>query len=215
MVFALLALAPYHQVQIDGWKVNVERTFMLNQAPKWAQVRRELENQFYQISRVVPAPALAKLRRVTIWIHIKSPETVGAAYHPGADWLREHKMNPAMARGIEIGNVDNFLDWTHHQPWMVMHELAHAYHDQFLPQGFDNADLKAAHASALAAKKYDNVLSWNGQRVSHYGKNNPMEFFAEASESYFGQNDFYPFVRSELRDFDAATFTLVERLWKE
>lgn len=215
MVLAFLALTAYHQVQVDGWKVNVERAFVQDQTSKWAEVRQELESQFYQISRAVPAPALSKLRRVTIWIHIKSPETACAAYHPGADWLREHKMNPDMARGIEIGNVDNFLSWTHHQPWMVLHELAHAYHDQFIPQGWENADLKAIHASALQSKKYDNALSWNGQRVSHYGKNNPMEFFAEASESYFGTNDFYPFVRAELRDFDPETYSVVERLWKE
>ena len=29
-----------------------------------------------------------------------------------------------------------------------------------------------------------------------------MEYFAEASEAYFGTNDFFPFVRIELRRHD-------------
>lgn len=214
MFFALLAMPAYRTVDIDEWKVHVDQAFMEKQPAKWGQVRRELESQFYQISRAVPAAALVKLRKVPLWVNEKSPETVCAAYHPGAEWLKEHKMNPAMAKGVEIGNVDNFLAWTHQQPWMVLHEMAHAYHDQFLPEGFGNPDLKAAHAAAVAAKRYEKTLVWSGERVSHYGNNNPMEFFAEASEAYFGTNDFYPFVRAELRDYDPETFALVERLWK-
>lgn len=215
MLLALLAFPAYETVEIEGWKIHVEQPLIQGQASKWGQVKRELESQFYQIGRAVPAPALAKLRRVPIWIHLTSPETKCAAYHPGAQWLTEHKMNPAMAKGFEIGNADNFIAWTHQQPWMVLHELAHAYHDQFLPQGFDNPDLKAAYEAAKASKKYEKALVWSGERISHYGMNNPMEFFAEASEAYFGQNDFFPFVRAELRDYDPATFALVERLWKE
>jgi hypothetical protein len=40
-----------------------------------------------------------------------------------------------------------------------------------------------------------------------------MEYFAEATEAFFGTNDFYPFVHSELRRHDEAMFRLLERLW--
>jgi len=40
-----------------------------------------------------------------------------------------------------------------------------------------------------------------------------MEYFAEASESYFGVNDFYPFVRAELKEFDPAAYFLMEEIW--
>jgi hypothetical protein len=40
-----------------------------------------------------------------------------------------------------------------------------------------------------------------------------MEYFAESSEAYFGTNDFYPFVRAELKAHDPEMFKLVGELW--
>jgi hypothetical protein len=40
-----------------------------------------------------------------------------------------------------------------------------------------------------------------------------MEYFAEATEAYFGTNDFYPYVRSELAAHDPAMFALLGKLW--
>ena len=54
-----------------------------------------------------------------------------------------------------------------------------------------------------AAKKegiYEKVLLYTGAKVKHYGLNNHKEYFAEATEAYFGVNDFYPFVRAELKE---------------
>ncbi len=41
-----------------------------------------------------------------------------------------------------------------------------------------------------------------------------MEHFAEASEAFFGTNDFYPFVRAELRRHDPGMYALLEKLWR-
>jgi hypothetical protein len=43
--------------------------------------------------------------------------------------------------------------------------------------------------------------------------NNHQEYFAEATESYFGTNDFYPFVRAELNLHDPAMYQLIEKIW--
>ena len=40
-----------------------------------------------------------------------------------------------------------------------------------------------------------------------------MEYFAEATEAYFGANDFYPFVRAELKEHYQKRYALMERLW--
>ena len=66
----------------------------------------------------------------------------------------------------------------------------------------------------VESKKYAEVLHINGKKLKHYALSNPMEYFAESSEAFFGTNDFYPFVRAELREFDPEMFALVERLWK-
>ncbi|MFZ5829926.1 MAG: hypothetical protein ACOY3P_07550 [Planctomycetota bacterium] len=97
---------------------------------------------------------------------------------------------------------------------MVLHELAHALHHRFLPEGHGNSDIKEAYAKALASKRYDNVLKHNGRRSRAYAINNPMEYFAELSESWFGTNDFYPFVRAELVEHDPDGAALMEKLWK-
>ena len=58
-----------------------------------------------------------------------------------------------MAGGVELANARNFLDWTLEQPWMVLHELAHAFHHKFLPGGFENKELKAAYQNAVKIEK--------------------------------------------------------------
>ena len=89
-------------------------------------------------------------------------------------------------------------------------ELAHGYHHQFL--GDDNAEIKACYDKAVASKSYESVLR-AGRKEKHYALNNAKEYFAEATEAYFGQNDFYPFVRAELKEHDPAMFELLEKLW--
>ncbi len=39
------------------------------------------------------------------------------------------------------------------------------------------------------------------------------EYFAEATEAYFGVNDFFPFVRAELKAYDPVGFALMEAVW--
>jgi hypothetical protein len=135
-------------------------------------------------------------------------------YHPDAGWLRAHDMNPEKARSIEIANARNFLTWTKQQPWMVFHELAHGYHHQFVDGGYENPLLAAALDAVKEDKRYDQVLHINGRKQRHYALTNQMEYFAEQSEAFFGTNDFFPFVRSELERHDPRMFDLVKQFWE-
>ena len=60
---------------------------------------------------------------------------------------------------------------------------------------------------------YDKVLLYTGRKVRHYGLSNHKEYFAESTEAYFGVNDFYPFVRAELKEYDPGMFALLEKVW--
>ena len=42
---------------------------------------------------------------------------------------------------------------------------------------------------------------------------NRQEYFAETSEAFFGENDFYPFNRTELQKHDPQIFRLLQRVW--
>ena len=42
---------------------------------------------------------------------------------------------------------------------------------------------------------------------------NHLEYFAEGTEAYFYRNDFYPFVRAELEQYDPMLHELLEDIW--
>jgi hypothetical protein len=203
----------YEVRTIEGWKVFVHKGFLSDRPELARRTLTHLGQQLYQVVRNVPAPAVAKLMRVKIWVEEREPHHPCMAYHPDAGWLRGHGMNPDKARCVEVANARNFLDWTHEQPWMVLHELAHAYHHQFLDGGYANATIAEAYRKAEAEKTYASVLHFDGKSVRAYALNNPQEYFAEATEAYFGANDFFPFVRAELRRHDPTGHDAVSRAW--
>ena len=200
----------YETREIEGWTVRVNKALLKDETLS-SNVLKLLDFQLYQITRVVPTPALARLKEVTIWTELNDPKFPGMCYHPSPEWLREHDFNPQKAQGVEIANAHNFLTWTKEQPWMVLHELAHSYHHRVL--GYDNPEIKAAYQRAVESKTYESVRHINGRMQRHYALNNDQEYFAECSEAFFGVNDFYPFVRAELREFDPGMFAVLEKVW--
>lgn len=203
----------YEARRIEGWTVLVNERFLKDQPDLAARTLTLLQHQLYQVTRRVPAGPLKKLKTVRIWVEETSLVPC-STYHPNPEWLREHGLSPKKARCIELANARNFLEFTKEQPWMLLHELAHAYHHQFLEDGFENAEIKAAFQKAASSHLYDSVLRANGHCERAYATNNPMEYFAEASEAFFGSNDFYPFVRSELQRHDPDMADLLYKLWQ-
>ncbi len=200
--------------EVDGWKVYLNTKFENEKPELCGEALALLRVQLYQIRRMVPAPAVEKLRKIAIWVELEEPHHPCMCYHPDPGWLRGHDMNPDKARCVEVANARNFLTWTKQQPWMVFHELAHGYHHQFLEAGYDNTDLANALTAAKEEKLYDEVLHINGRKQRHYALTNQMEYFAEQSEAFFGTNDFYPYVRSELEQHDPRMFALLKQQWE-
>jgi hypothetical protein len=204
----------YETRVIEGWTVLVNEGLLRDQPDLAARTLTLLAHQLYQITLRVPAGPLKRLREIRIWVEEKESHHPCMAYHPDPGWLRDHDMNPAKARSVEIANARNFLDWTRDQPWMVLHELAHGYHHRALPGGFANGGLKSAYTRAKASGRYESVLRIGGREERAYAMTDPMEYFAEATEAYFGINDFYPFVRAELKRHDPELFDLLGKLWE-
>jgi hypothetical protein len=202
----------YTDRHVQGWKILVNKRLLADEHRRLrGDVLRLLEDHLYRITRAVPDKALVRLRAIPIWVELAEPHHPCMCYHVSRDWLREHGMNPDKAGAVEIANARTFLKWTHEQPSMVLHELAHGYHDQVL--GFDNAEVRACYDHARAAKLYESVLHFDGKKVRAYALTNEREYFAEASEAYFGTNDFYPFVRAELKEYDSTAYALLEKVW--
>ena len=94
---------------------------------------------------------------------------------------------------------------------MILHELAHGFHDQYL--SFNNKGIIEAYKKAMAAGIYEKVLLYNGKQVRHYGASDHKEYFAEGTESFFYRNDFYPFVGAELQEHDPTLYNLLVEIW--
>jgi Mlc titration factor MtfA (ptsG expression regulator) len=78
-----------------------------------------------------------------------------------------------------------------------------------------NWRIRAAYDAAKEQGIYKEVIAHTGDKVEHYGLSNPMEYFAESTEAYFGVNDFFPFVRAELKQHDPRMFVLLQEIWGE
>jgi len=211
--------ASFQTNAIEGWRVLVNERLLAGDKAAIDKALELLGVQLKEIVRVVPAPAVAKLREVTLWF---SPEYPGvkphAEYHPGAGWLRDNGRDPVMVKGVEFTDVRNFEAETKRMPNFTLHELAHAYHDRVLARGFDNPEIKATYERAKASQSYDKVERWLGNgrpntKERAYAMTNPMEYFAETTEAFFSRNDFFPFDRAELKQHDPEMEQLLAKLW--
>ncbi len=203
---------------VEGWTLHISQRLLDEEAEATTKAVELLTLQLQEIVRVVPAAAVVELRKVPLWF---SPEYPGvtprAEYHPGAGWLRDNGRDPAMVKGVEFTDIRDFEQESRRMPNFTLHELAHAWHDRVLPNGFGNEALQGAYERARAAGIYERVEQRFGDgrsaQVRAYAMSSPMEYFAESSEAFFSTNDFFPFNAEELRQHDPAMFALLQSLW--
>lgn len=200
--------------QIEGWTIRVDDRLLQGEGVLLGQkALRLLETRLYEIKRLVPEDKVTRLQKVTFWLDQTCGTLQSPQYHPDEDWLKKHEYDPLMAKCVHIPSADYFCGnrFQREQPLGVLHELAHAFHDQVL--SFDHADIKAAWQKMSEGERYTSVLHASGKRRPHYAATDRMEFFAEMTESYFGANDFFPFNAAELQAEEPAIYELMERIW--
>lgn len=198
---------------MQGWTVYVNDR-LLNEEPDLGKRTLELLSvKLFDINFVVPARVLKKLHAVKIWLDKETTLFPGCVYHPSPEWLREHGCDPQKAHSVHIANASNFLTWSFDQPAMILHEMAHAYHHQVL--GYDCPEIKEAYQRALDSHSYESVLYCRGEMKRAYALNNDQEYFAELTEAFFSVNDFYPFVRAEVKQHDPEMYQVLQKVWEE
>ncbi len=201
-------LASEHQ----GWTVYVNVTCAEQRPVETKEALQLLDEKLTDIVRVVPYHPLLSLQKVPIFVQSQIFDLHGLRYNPSSKWLKEHNDDPRKAGGVEINNVADFLSWSQHQPWVVLHELSHAYHHQVL--GYSNKDVKNAFSAANQSGLYQQVaVVRKREKVRSYALNNEQEYFAELSEAYFGRNDFFPFSNQELLKYDPVGYQMVAKVW--
>jgi dipeptidyl-peptidase-4 len=199
---------------IEGWTVHVDPQMLEGEhSQAGAAALKMLANHLQRIAILMPEEQLSKMRKLEIWIEHHHPTLGAMQYHPSLGWLKSHGHDPRLAKKVHITRAKELLSRQQmlKHPAVVLHELAHAYHDQYL--GFDDPRFVEAYKKAKAAGIYEKVLLYNGRKVRHYGLTDQKEYFAEGTEAYFYRNDFYPFVRAELKEFDPTLHDLLAEVW--
>lgn len=200
---------------VEGWTVKVDDRLL--RAPNeelGVKALRFLENKLSDIKVVVPADKVKKLQEATIVLDLNHGKLIPMQYHPSASWLKSNGYSPDLARCVHVPRAADLATKrnVNEQPWVVLHELAHAYHDQVL--GFGHPRIREAYEEYKKSGRGDKTLLYNGRRVKHYALTTPQEFFAEMTEAYFGVNDFFPFNRAELQESEPDIYHLLADIWE-
>ena len=204
----------YTMRDIEGWTVRVDDRLLSGESKAVGErALKLLGARLVAIAVVVPETSLIKLRAITIELDLNYGDLRVMQYHPDAGWLKEHGYSEKLAKCVHIPDVQGFLSPAENlrMPWVVLHELAHGFHDQTI--GFDEPRVTAAWKKFRNSGKYESVLTTSGQMREHYGLTDQKEFFAEMTECYFGSNDFYPFVTGELKRDEPEIFALLADIW--
>jgi len=201
--------------QIEGWTIAVDPQLLKEENKQLCEeVLKALANHLQRVEYILPDDRVAQLKKLRIWLDLHH-ELGSMQYHPDEGWLKKNGYDPRLVKHVHVPRARALIDrrtWAKH-PYVILHELAHAYHDQVL--SFDHPDVLKVYSEAKEKGIYDEVLLFTGRKVKHYALTNHKEYFAETTEAYLGVNDFYPFVRAELQEHDPSGFALMEKVWGE
>ena len=201
------------ECQIEGWTIALDPQLLADEHREEGEAALEaLGNHLQRIRYILPDEKVKELQKLRIWVDWEH-RLGNMQYHPNRGWLLRNGHDPRLEKHVHVPRARQLLDpsqWAKH-PYVVLHELAHAYHDQVL--GFDEPEIVSVFDQAKTAGIYEQVLLYTGRRVKHYGLTNHKEYFAESTEAYLGVNDFYPFVRAELKEHDPRMFALMQKIW--
>ena len=212
--------AEYHTHQIQGWTVHIIASEVSDKPEQAEAMLWYMRGQLTDIVQRLPADKVKLLRTVEIWINNDADEDDDgcnvACYIPqnygGSEFYEDRRET------VILRNFDYILGaaWCCTDTLMI-HELAHAYHDLFLEDGFYNDDIEDAYDEAKESGKYDeNAVMypwWDPLFVEHYGMTDASEFFATMTETFFLDYKTYPFNIAMLWSHDRDVYDLIYRAW--
>jgi hypothetical protein len=174
-----------------------------------------LELELKNVVALMNTKAADALRKVPIWAEWNEVAGVAngrqgqayAVYYGGNQInMLAKNMNPLKAKCVVLlltkTLTRNYQEKDRPETLVLLHELAHAVHDQLL--GNNSPAVKAAYQQAMARKLYDKSL---------YIATNEHEFFAEASCAYLDRLDYFPKNREDLKKHDPETFKFLDTVW--
>ena len=190
----------YQRTTLCGWPVYIEEGCFDDDNEEKKRWKTVFTQDLQYALDHLPEHAKTKLKSIPccIWINqsfeygpIEAPEVcTHMCFHPGVDWLKQHKMHKQKVKCVEVYNLDECM--VDRQSWgiggVLLHELSHAYHFTCLPNDYDNADIVECYEQAMKEGLYDSVRVHGpeGPTARAYACENPMEYFAELSTAFLG-----------------------------
>ena len=200
---------------VEGWTIKVDPALFECENEKLGkEALKALANHLQRVKYILPEDKVKELQQLPIDLDLDH-RLGNMQYHPARGWLMANRHDPRLEKHVHIPRAKSLVSrgtWAKH-PYVVLHELAHAYHDQVL--GFDHKEIIAAYDNMKEKGIYENVLLYTGRKVRHYALSNHKEYFAESTEAYLGVNDFYPFTRAELKEHDPMMYEIQKKIWGE
>ena len=133
--------------KLEGWTIKVDPKLLKNENNEFKdQVFTALANHLQRIKYILPAAKVKEMQKLPIWLDHHYEPLGSMQYHPGVTWLRANKHDPRLVKHVHIPRAKALLNrsqWAKH-PYVILHELAHAYHDQVLSKGFENEEVLGA-----------------------------------------------------------------------
>jgi hypothetical protein len=205
----------YEEIRFDTSEMNyvlIHKNALKD--PAYPQFKAVFDQQVRKVLDVLPLEARQFIRDIPIWIENDPKAENTAVYYSGGRWRVDNQENASKQKSITVLNIHYFMQAAKvYDSWVLLHEMAHAYHDQKI--GFQEPSVIAAYENAKIKNLYAPGRLKDGRTVpSAYALTNPREYFAEMTEAYFGVNDYYPHSREELRDYDRPGFDIMKNLWR-
>jgi hypothetical protein len=205
----------YLDITVLGWNVKVNTKLISGDTSVLKKCLGLFGKELSDISQALPGAAVERLKKeVTFWIEIDAiNHTATGEYNPSREWLSSHGENPDKAGGIEIAASAYIDQKGRYSDWVILHELAHAYHHKVI--GYDDdEEITRTFKVIKGAGLYNNVRFEIRKIQQGYAGTSPHEYFAEITTKYFGHSYYFPNDRSDLKHYDILGYKLVEKMWK-
>lgn len=198
-----------HRITLEGWEVRIARSLVDSNDRRLYPALRLLSHRLQQAKKLIPDKQIRQLLDTPIWLS-DSNKGHGEFYFSERRLYRFGK-NPEKLDAIEFHNISLFLLEDRHSPMQVIHELAHAFHKK----NYNKIDklIMRAWRHARQERLYRRVEHKTGKKHDAYAIKNAFEYFAELSETYFGENDYFPHNRKQLKKYDPKGYEMVKNIW--
>lgn len=199
----------YEERTVEGFKVYLHLDALEDKSENTEALYEHIESSITYMRRRLPVKAFDKLVDEGVKFVVNdlcSEPRFSIAYHP--DW---YGWSEFRRKSISYCHIDSGNRGVYASPAVVIHEIAHAFHDLFIENGYDNEAIIEYFARVRDSGKFDVVngiftsYSSDREKAKPYMLTNHKEFFAEISEALWLRNNWEPFTFFDVYNNETLT----------